>query len=120
MKSRTLTCITAMTLFALALPAQLAAQGTRYKLIDLGTFGGTSSYVGGVDNKNAYIRTLNDHGTVAGTAETSTVYIDPNQCFSISGDCFVSHAFEWHDGTKADLGAPPGYLNSGFTVISAN
>jgi integrase len=41
MKSRTLTCITAMTLFALlAVPVQLAAQHTRYKLVDVGTLGG--------------------------------------------------------------------------------
>jgi len=44
MKSKTLLCITAMTLLAaLALPVQLAAQNTRYKLIDLGTLGGPSS-----------------------------------------------------------------------------
>jgi hypothetical protein len=36
MKSRALTCIFAMTLFgALAIPVRLAAQHTRYKLIDL-------------------------------------------------------------------------------------
>ena len=58
MKSRTLTCITATTLFAaLAVPVGLAAQGQqqnklqqnkqqpRYKLVDLGTFGGPASYL---------------------------------------------------------------------------
>ena len=39
MKSRILTCITAAILFAaLAIPVQLAAQHTRNKLVDVGTF----------------------------------------------------------------------------------
>jgi hypothetical protein len=44
MKSTTLMCISAITLLAaLAIPAQLAAQHTRYRLIDLGTLGGLHS-----------------------------------------------------------------------------
>ncbi len=40
MKSRAFTSFVAMILFAsLALPVQLTAQHTQYKLIDLGTFG---------------------------------------------------------------------------------
>jgi len=90
----------------------------------LGTFGGTQSYVAFLDNKTAYARVLNDGGTVAGTAETSLP--DPNPfCFSHSNinninDCLVAHAFQWHQGTKKDLGVLPGNANSGFTVISAN
>jgi hypothetical protein len=44
MKSRTLTRVTAMTLFAaLAIPLRLAAQHTQYKLIDIRTLGGPSA-----------------------------------------------------------------------------
>jgi probable HAF family extracellular repeat protein len=56
MKSRTLMCITAMTLFAaLAVPVRLAAQEEkqdlpRYTVTDLGTLGGTSSLAGGLSN----------------------------------------------------------------------
>ncbi len=47
MKSRIFTCITAMTLFAaLAVPVQVAAQHSRYKLIDTGTLGGPNSSLG--------------------------------------------------------------------------
>ena len=68
MKSKTLTLITAMTLFATAIPARLSAQDhSRYKLIDLGTLGGPTSYF---SNGNDGI--LNNKGTAAGWADTST------------------------------------------------
>ena len=52
MKSQKLTCITAMIVFvALAIPLQLTAQQTRYKVIDLGTLGGTFSWAQGLNNK---------------------------------------------------------------------
>jgi hypothetical protein len=63
----------------LSLPLQLAAQHTRYKLIDIGTFGGPASYftdpgIGGVSN------VLNNQGMLAGKAELATP--DPN-----NGNC---------------------------------
>jgi uncharacterized membrane protein len=77
MKSRILTCITAMTFAVLAIPVGLAAQDAtapskkvqhhHYKLIDIGTFGGPRSFVG-VGN----VQVLNNRGIVAGRADTST------------------------------------------------
>ena len=70
MKSRTM-CISAVTLFAaLALPVQVAAQHTRYKLIEIGTFGGPESYVnpaGAIGSPSI----LNSSGAVVGGAGTS-------------------------------------------------
>jgi hypothetical protein len=94
MKSRTLTCITAITLFAaLTTPVRLAAQHTRYKLVDLGTLGGPASYQSGFGDGE---QLLNDRGTAAGIASTSTP--DPNAPNCNEPDCFVSHAFQWQKG----------------------
>src|SRR5215471_1721797 len=81
MKSRTLKCITAMTLFAaLVAPVQLAAQHTRFTVIDLGTLGGTFSLAGGINNR----------GSVTGNS-------------TLPGDTAV-HAFLWQKGVMTDLG----------------
>src|SRR5215472_2714328 len=112
MKYRRSTCITAMTLFAaLAIPVGLTAQEqqpnkpqTRYKLIDLGTFGGPTSYV--VVNSIQVGTVLNNRGTVAGWADTSTPDPYAPNCFNF--DCFVSHAFQSQNGTLTDLGVLPG------------
>src|SRR5438093_6650557 len=105
MRSRTRVFFFAMTIFAaLALPYQMAAQHTRYKLIDIGTFGGPNS-------SPASTRPLDSRGTLAGQADTSTP--DPYPDFCFSGDCFVSHAFQWQNGLLTDLGVlTPGVSSS--------
>ena len=81
MKSRTLSCITAMTLSAaLAIPLQLAAQHTRYTVTDIGTLGGTFSGGAGINNR----------GSVEGQS-------------TLPGDTTL-HAVLWRDGVMTDLG----------------
>jgi len=86
MKSRFLMCSTAVMLFVtLAMPVRFAAQEhkkehRRYKVIDLGTLGGTFSEPHGINNED----------WVAGVA-------------NLNGDQ-NAHAFLWRHGHKTDLG----------------
>jgi probable HAF family extracellular repeat protein len=116
MKSRILTRITAMILFAtLVTPVRLAAQHTRYKLIDLGTLGGPHSY-GSVNGEGFTL--LNDSGVVASYADLAVA--DPNASFfCYDPDCFQAHASEWKDGEITDLGALPVNNNSAAGSINA-
>jgi probable HAF family extracellular repeat protein len=109
-KSRRLTCITAMIWFAtLAMPIQLAAQHTRYKLVDLGTLGGPSAYQS--VNAPGY-QIINNAGTVAFGADTPMTDPNaPNPSLCYQHDCFVSHATRWNNGVLTDLGALPGVGN---------
>src|SRR5947208_16549577 len=120
MKSRTLTCIIATPLFiALTIPAQLAAQHTRYKLIDIGTFGGPASYFSspGIGPGS---QVLSNRGMLAGKADTPIPDPngpDPNSCAVPS--CFDTHVFRWDKGVLTDLGALPGGNNSDVGGINA-
>jgi probable HAF family extracellular repeat protein len=77
-----------------------AKKQSRYKLIDLGTFGGPASRF------EFLTQIVNNSGTVVGGADTPNPDpFDPN-CFSRS--CFVRHAFQWQNGALTDLGALPG------------
>jgi probable HAF family extracellular repeat protein len=86
MKSRILTCIIAITIFAaLAIPVRLAAQEQkqglpRYTVIDLGTLGGTYSLAGGLSNS----------GWVEG--------------YSFLTDETYKRPFLWRNGVMTDLG----------------
>lgn len=96
MKSRTLTCITALTLFAaLAIPIPLAAQHTQYKLIDLGTLGGPNSATNGGPPSM-----INNRGVVAGMADTTA------PCAYLGG--VISPAVKWEKDVPINLGLLPG------------
>jgi probable HAF family extracellular repeat protein len=117
MKSRVLTYITTMTLLvALAATVRLPAQGQqlseneehiRYRVVDLGTFGGHNS------GNNFLSVIMNNAGAVTGFAETLTP--DPFPAACVNADCLVSHAYEWRNGVLTDLGSLPGG-GSSFTV----
>jgi probable HAF family extracellular repeat protein len=108
-------------LAALALPIQMGAQARssethhanhhRYKLIDIGTFGGPDSYF-------TFGVGLNNRGVAAGAAATSAP--DPFNPICIFPDCFVGHAFKWDHGVVTDLGALPGTNNSGIAGLNAH
>jgi probable HAF family extracellular repeat protein len=112
MKSGTLTCITTMTFFAaLAVPLQVAAQHTQYKLVDTGTLGGPISSLGFEGERD-----LNNQGTLVSLADTSLP--DPYAPACLSLDCFLAHAVEWRNGVLTDLGALPAVNSSGPQWIS--
>jgi probable HAF family extracellular repeat protein len=110
-KSRTWMWMAAVYLFAaVTAPIWLVAQDDqsspkehhRYKLIDLGTFGGPSSTVPGPNfGPSGSAKSVNNHGTVVGAADTQTA--DPDGFFT--GDSFVAHAFARQKGVTTDLGA---------------
>jgi len=94
-------CIIAMAFIASAIPVRLAAQDDhqhkrehhKYKLVDVGTFGGPESLVN--DGNPPISQVLNERGTVVGIAATSTPDPYSPNCLL---DCVVDHAFEWRDG----------------------
>src|SRR5260370_826209 len=124
MKSRTSTFITAIMLFAaLAMPLRLAAQDEQdhhkhhhYKLVDLGTFGGPSTYL--PDPGNGGFKALNNRGMITGWADTPIPDpFAPHFCYV--NECLVTHTFQWQNGELTDLGALPGVNNSSSSWMNA-
>jgi probable HAF family extracellular repeat protein len=125
MKSRILTWIVAMTLFAaLAIPVGLAAQDYQkrnneqhhhYQLIDVGTFGGPASFVAETIEFVSATGELSKAGVVVGGSATSiptTATSNPLLCGGIAGGIpDVFHVFEWQSGVVSDLGALAGANN---------
>jgi probable HAF family extracellular repeat protein len=113
-------CISLLIGFVLAaIPVQLAAQDNagnntrhrhhRYKLIDMGTFGGPNSFL--VYPPPGIV--LNNRGSVVGIADTPEPDPFCPNCFF---DGLVTYAFQWHDGVLTNLGALPGQGNSSFAM----
>jgi hypothetical protein len=120
MKSTELMCTIALYLCAaMALPGQLAARSKtdenhshpRYKLIDMGTFGGPNSYF----FSEPVVESVNNQGTVTGGADTGLS--DPYNPNCFVSDCHIVHAFKWRNGFLTDLGAlPQGYSSTAYWI----
>ena len=123
MKSNFLMC-GAVALLAVALPVSPAAQDEakqdhphqyhHYQLIDVGTFGGPQSWT--FTTSAARLGLLNNQGTLAGSADTLAV--DPYCIWS--PDCYATHAFQWQNGGKTDLGVLSGGIGSQVIWIIPN
>ena len=114
--------IAVIALFAaLTISSQSFAQQPHYELVDLGTFGGTQSYVnyGSGLFFGQHIAEVNREGAVVGFADTSAPDpFYPNFCF---GDCSVAHTFlSDASGKLTNLGALPGGGSSAPSWITAN
>src|SRR5208283_2238381 len=117
----------AITVFlTLAIPVQMTAQHTRYKLVDVGTLGGPNSSVG---FEASPLNALSSEGVFAACAETATP--DPNypnfnplilpSSYGLQQpDPMIFHAFQWKNGVLTDLGALPGIHSSCVSHISGN
>jgi probable HAF family extracellular repeat protein len=88
----------------------------RYRLVDVGTFGGPSSKVLEFNNN------LNQHRPLltncADTAQLDPDYPNVNSLFA--GDLYVQHAYRWSSGRLTDLGPLPGGTSSCGQGINAH
>jgi probable HAF family extracellular repeat protein len=95
-----------VALLVIAAPGRVFAQigptqnkHVRYVVIDTGTLGGPSSFLGFEQSRN-----INNRGMLAAATDTA---IPTTQPFCL-GDCFISDVTIWQDGRLFDLGTIPG------------
>jgi uncharacterized membrane protein len=128
--SATYTITIAAAAAAAASQLDAAAQHHHYKVLDIGTFGGPSSYFNDLHLTDNYgfgtvfyglSQVLNGRGVLVGFADTPApdpYSADPLFCYV--PDCYVAHAYQWQNGVKTDLGALPGGASSAAFWINSN
>ncbi|MFZ0739769.1 MAG: hypothetical protein WBL70_00185 [Candidatus Acidiferrales bacterium] len=101
-----------------------------YKVIDIGTFGGPSSYFDDLHLTDNYgfntafynfSQVLNSKGVFVGFADTSLpdpYSADPVFCYV--PDCYVTDAYQWQNGETTDLGALTDGVSSAAFWINSN
>ena len=92
------------------------SQKPRYRLVDLGTFGGPLSLVFTLTGNLNQQRTLVT--SCADTAELDPDWPNVNPLFG--GDPYIQHAFSTRSGLLKDLGVLPGGTSSCGQAINAN
>ena len=109
--------------------AQEHGQHHHYRLIDLGTLGGSQSFQleegqSPLAGAGPAVRLINSHGAVTGVADLNVP--DP-YVFCLSCDGFLAHTFLWKDGSMTDLGSLPGaqdtfpgWINNRGDVVGAS
>jgi probable HAF family extracellular repeat protein len=115
---RTAYCSTALALFACAATGHSVAQAAlqsqdhpRYRLVDLGTFGGPASYF-----PNGMDGILNNQGIAVGWSNTTV----PDPLCNVP-NCIATHAFRVRNGGEVmDLGVLPGGAVSQANWVSGN
>jgi probable HAF family extracellular repeat protein len=118
MKSRNfILVVTIAVVTVLSIPTGLAAQDAtapakkadhhHYKLIDIGTLGGSSSCINEPLN---FVPAVNSRGNTVGTSATAALETSTSNPTAINcgGGQNVFHGFEWRNGTVIDLGTLAG------------
>ena len=93
------------------LSRQNSPHHNRYRLIQVGTFGGPNSLYQGA----TMIATQS--GMVVGAANTPNA--DPNTPVCFDSSCFILHAWKWRDGLLTDFGVLPGGSSSYTNALNS-
>jgi probable HAF family extracellular repeat protein len=106
MESLSWRCLYAIVISSLFIVQLTAQEHARYKLVDLGTFGGPG---GGIANPS--YPALNKRGMLVGASDTAiSCPYNPGR--------LITHGFEWNDGVLTDLGTLQGGCFSGGSGIN--
>jgi probable HAF family extracellular repeat protein len=106
----TVTCLLGMQAMNGSANAQEPVKHHHYKLIELGTFGGPTSYINPGGNGGPY---MNHQGAVVGSSQTSVPLPSNNNGFVCVAGLDVYHGLAWGESGITNLPSPRGDDNCG-------